>query len=73
MERMKEYKQFNCRDVGTECDFMVRAETEEEVLGHCYGHVGGKHGQCVVSPSIEERFKLSIKNVWVGSGRFLEG
>ena len=73
MSEMKEYKQFGCRDAGVECEFMVRAETEEEVIRHGYNHICQVHGQCRVSPFIEEKVKLSIKDVWVGSGRFLQG
>ena len=32
----KEYKQLSCRDFGAECDFMARAETEEEVMKYGY-------------------------------------
>jgi predicted small metal-binding protein len=28
----KEYKQLSCRDAGADCDFLVRAETEEVVM-----------------------------------------
>jgi predicted small metal-binding protein len=28
----KEYKELSCRYVGMDCDFLVRAETEDEVL-----------------------------------------
>jgi predicted small metal-binding protein len=73
MAGVREYKQFTCRDAGAECEFMVRAETEEEVIKHGYHHVCRMHGQCRVSPILEEIVKLSIKDVWVGSGRFLQG
>jgi len=73
MSGMREYKQFSCRDTGEECDFMVRAEREEEVLKHGYDHSCRIHGQCYVSRQVEEKVKLLIKNVWVGTGRFLEG
>ena len=34
----KLYKQLSCRDVGADCDFTVRAKTEEEVLEYGYDH-----------------------------------
>ncbi len=73
MAGVREYKQFTCPDADVECQFMVRAESEEEVIEHGYDHVCRMHGQCRVSPFIEEKVKLSIKDVWVGSGRFLQG
>ncbi len=41
MAGVKEYKELSCRDVGANCNCMVRAETEEEVLKHGYLHEGG--------------------------------
>jgi len=73
MAGVKEYKQLSCRDVGADCDFMVRAETVEEVLKHCYDHECQIHGQCTVSPEIEKKAKSSVKNIWIADGRFLEG
>lgn len=55
MAGVKEYKQLSCRDVRAECDFMVRVETEEEVLKHCYDHGCRIHGKCDVSPEIEKK------------------
>ena len=65
MAGVREYKQLSGRDVGADCDFMVRAETEEEVLKPCYDHGCRIHGKCHVSPEIEKKVKLLIKNVWV--------
>jgi predicted small metal-binding protein len=73
MAGVREYKQFTCRDAGVECEFMVQAEAEEEVIKYGYDHLCRVHDQCRVSPFIEEKVKLSIKDVWVGSGRFLQG
>ncbi len=73
MAGVKEYKQFSFRDVDPDCHFMVRAETEEEVLKHSYEHGCSIHGKCNLSPDVEKKYKLLIKNVWVANGRFLEG
>ena len=73
MAGLKEYRQFSCRDLGVDCDFMVRAETEEEVLKHSYDHGCRIHGECDASPGVERKVKAVIKNIWVGNGRFLEG
>ncbi len=73
MGGVKKYKELSCPDVGANCNFMVRAATEEEVLKHCYDHGCRIHGKCDVSPEIEKKVNLLIKNVWIADGRFLEG
>lgn len=37
-------KLLRCRDVGADCDFEVRAETEEEVLQAAAKHAQSEHG-----------------------------
>jgi predicted small metal-binding protein len=73
MAGVTEYKEFSCRDVDAECYFMVRAETENEVLQHYFEHGCSNHAQCKISPEIEKKVKSLIKNVWIANGRFLEG
>ena len=60
----KEYKEISCRDVGVDCDFKVRAETEEEVLDHCAAHACRSHEKC---GTLEDREKIrsQIKTVLV--------
>ena len=45
----KTYKQINCRDAGADCDFMVRAETEEELLKIVADHACRGHNMCEFS------------------------
>ncbi len=61
----KEYKEISCRDAGIECDFRVRAETEEEVLEHCASHACRSHGKCEISFEDKEKIKPYIKTVAV--------
>ncbi len=61
----KEYKQLSCRDGGADCDFMVRAETEEEVLEHCASHACRTHGMCDVSEEDKSKYRQLIKTVSV--------
>jgi predicted small metal-binding protein len=37
-------KTFACRDLGMNCDFKARAETEDKVLEQCAEHAKAKHG-----------------------------
>ena len=61
----KEYKQLTCRDAGAECDFLVRAETEDEVLAVAAAHGARAHGMKEVTPGLENKMKSLIKTVWV--------
>lgn len=59
----KEYKQLSCRDVGIDCDFLVRAETEEEVMKYGGQHACDIHGKCSISPEEAQKAKSLIKTV----------
>ncbi len=61
----KEYKELSCRDTGADCDFMVRAETEEELMDHCSTHACKYHGECDISKEDEGRIRGFIKTVSV--------
>ena len=45
----KEYKELSCRYVGRDCDFLVRAETEEEVLNLVREHFCRDHNICEIT------------------------
>ena len=60
----KEYKQLSCRDFGADCDFMVRAQTEEEVISLTTEHACRIHSKCEI-PSDQTDIKRLIKSVWV--------
>jgi predicted small metal-binding protein len=61
----KEYKQLNCRDAGAECDFLVRAETEEEVMQVAAAHGARVHGMKEITPELKSKMKSRIKSVRV--------
>ena len=60
----REYKQLSCRDFGANCDFMVRAETQEEVISVATEHACRVHSKCEV-PSDRSKITSVIKSVWV--------
>ncbi len=51
----KQYKQLSCRDFGDECAFLVRAETEEEVLKVGFDHACRIHKMCERLPRWKAR------------------
>lgn len=60
----KEYKQLSCRDFGADCDFMVRAQTEEEVISLATEHACRRHSKCEI-PLDQSKITPFIKSVWV--------
>jgi len=62
---VKEYKQLSCRDFKADCDFMVRAETVDEVAKYCQEHACSVHGKCGTSPEIANKIKARVKDVWL--------
>jgi predicted small metal-binding protein len=61
----KEYKQLSCREGGADCDFLVRAETEEEVMAVAASHGSRVHGMKEITPEVKTKIKSMIKSVWV--------
>ncbi len=61
----REYKQLSCRYGGSDCDFLVRAESEDEVLAVVAAHGARFHGWKEVSPDLKSKIKSLIKTVVV--------
>ena len=61
----KEYKELTCKDFRADCDFMVRAKTEDELMRYCRDHACSVHGKCGDSPESREKIKSRIKNVFL--------
>ncbi len=50
-------KVVNCRDVGFDCEGVIRAETEEEVLKLVAEHAKVVHGMEEVPPEVVEKVR----------------
>lgn len=55
-------KTMSCRDVGPDCDFTARAETEEELMQQVAAHAGEAHGMSEVPPELIDKVKAAIKD-----------
>ena len=55
-------KKMNCRDVGPDCDFVARGETEEEIMGQVAEHARTAHGIEEVPRELAEKAKAAIKD-----------
>ena len=55
-------KVVRCRDVGFDCDGVVRAETEEEVLRQVAAHAKAVHNVEAVSAEVVEKVKKVMRD-----------
>ncbi len=56
-------KELRCRDLGTECDKVIRAETEEEVLRLAGDHAAADHGLDINESQMIEEVRAQIRTV----------
>jgi len=59
----REYKQLSCRELGGDCDFLVRAEKEDEVMSLVSEHACRVHGGCEITPELKDKMRASMKSV----------
>lgn len=52
----------NCRDVGFDCEGVVKAETEEETLRLVAEHAQSAHGLDEVTPDIAAKVKSVMRD-----------
>ena len=55
-------KVVNCRDVGVDCDFVARGETEQEVLQQCAEHGKEAHGMDEIPPELALKVRAAIRD-----------
>ena len=54
-------KVVNCRDVGFDCEGVIRAETEEEALKLVAEHAKEVHGMQDVPPEVVEKVRAVMR------------
>ena len=59
----REYKQLGCRDLGADCDFLVRSDREDEVMSLVTEHACRVHGRCEITPELKDRMRVSMKTI----------
>jgi predicted small metal-binding protein len=55
-------KVISCKDVGFDCEGIVRAETEEEALQIAAAHAKEVHGIQEITPEIAEKVKTAMRD-----------
>ncbi len=54
-------KVLSCRDMGADCDFLARGETEEELFKNAGEHGAAVHGMTSLPPEAIEMAKSLIR------------
>ena len=55
-------KVLNCRDVGFDCEGVIRAETEDEVMRQATEHARDAHGLDQITPEVAEQIRAQIRD-----------
>jgi len=55
-------KLLRCRDVGVDCDFEARGNTEAEILQQASEHAKGCHSGVQMTPELQAKIKTAIKD-----------
>ncbi len=55
-------KAMNCRDVGPDCDFVAKGETEDELMTQVAKHANEAHGIETVPPELAEKARAAIRD-----------
>ena len=55
-------KVLRCRDVGMDCDFEARAETEEEILKKAAEHAGAVHNMEEIPDEVHAKVRAAIRD-----------
>jgi len=55
-------KTISCRDVGVDCDFVARGETEQEILQQCSEHARTAHNMTELPPDLAEKVRGNIRD-----------
>ncbi len=53
-------KVLTCREVGMDCDFVARGNTEEEIMAQAASHARRDHGFETIPPEVVEKVKAAI-------------
>lgn len=55
-------KVLTCREVGMDCDFVARGNSEEEIMVQAAAHAHKDHGFESIPPEVIEKVKAAIRD-----------
>jgi predicted small metal-binding protein len=53
-------KVLTCREVGMDCDFVARGNSEEEIMAQAAAHARNDHGFHDIPPEVVDKVKAAI-------------
>jgi predicted small metal-binding protein len=53
-------KVLTCREVGMDCDFVARGNSEEEIMAQAAAHARNDHGFQDIPPEVVDKVKAAI-------------
>jgi predicted small metal-binding protein len=62
-EERKERLELDCRETGTDCDFVAQGQTVEEILACCAEHAETTHGMISFPPDLWVRMRSRVRTV----------
>jgi predicted small metal-binding protein len=55
-------RRMSCRDVGPDCDFVARGESDDEVMGQVAEHARAAHGMEEVPQELADKARAAIRD-----------
>ena len=55
-------KTVSCRDVGMDCDFVAKGETDEDILQQCTEPARKDHGMTEIPPEVVDKVRGAIRD-----------
>jgi predicted small metal-binding protein len=52
----------SCRDVGTDCEFVAKGETEHDLLQQCTEHARKDHGMTDIPAELVDKVRAAIRD-----------
>ena len=55
-------KMLACKDVGVDCDFVIKGKDEADVLRQAAEHAKGCHNNIQMTPEVQAKIRAAIKS-----------
>ena len=55
-------KTLACKDVGVDCDFVIKGKDEADVLRQAAEHATGCHHNVQMTPAVQAKIRVAIKD-----------
>jgi predicted small metal-binding protein len=55
-------KTVSCRDVGSDCDFVARGNSEEEIMSQVAEHARVEHKMSEVPADVQDKLRAAIRD-----------